>query len=253
MVDICRERVAAGLGAPHFMPTAQPDPVMTPIRAAGPIHASYPGPILEREQIDPLGLSTSGNEGPNYWKTPAHTLTEPARSGWLEKEGHVVKNWRRRWFVLWPASGSEWAKTHSASAWAKEHGDSRTRQLLLYYESAESQVPKGIVPLRPGSFSVTSAAGGDYRGEETVVLTVDSEATASHSRYIIRSEEPGNPGDLARTSLTITPGPGSLCTMLSQLSHLCACCSMLSYSTARLTGGGIVARHRVGRIDVPGH
>lgn len=158
------------------------------------------GSILQREEIDPLGLSTSGAEGPNYWKTPAHTLTEPARSGWLEKEGHVVKNWRRRWFVLWPASGSEWATAHAASAWAKTCGDDRTQQLLLYYESAGSAVPKGIVPLQPGSFTVKSEAGGDYIGQETVVLTVNADSAATHSRYVIRSEEPGNPGDLPRAS-----------------------------------------------------
>jgi hypothetical protein len=26
----------------------------------------------------------------------------PIKSGWLHKEGHMVKNWKRRWCVLWP-------------------------------------------------------------------------------------------------------------------------------------------------------
>lgn len=161
--------------------------------------------VLQRENIDPMDLSTS-SKGPNYWKTPANTLDDAACSGWLEKEGHMVKNWRRRWFVLWPASGSSWAQKHAESRWAQTHGSERTQQLLLYYESEESSAPKGIVPLQPGRFEIASEAGGPYRGEETLVLSVQAEA-AVHSRYVIRSEEPGDPGDLPRACA----GPRSIC------------------------------------------
>ena len=80
--------------------------------------------VLETEEIDPLDISASSA----FWKTPAQDLDEPARSGWLEKEGHVVQNWKRRWFVLWPASGSKWAAKHNETKWAERHGRDRTQQ-----------------------------------------------------------------------------------------------------------------------------
>ena len=153
-------------------------------------------PLLQEEEVDPLDLS-SNSKGANYWKTPAGDLTEAACSGWLEKEGHMVKNWRRRWFVLWPASGSKWAQIHAGSLWAQARGVQRTQQLLLYYESADSSAPKGIVPLEPSCFEIQSEDGGTYRGEETLVLAVQATA-AVHSRYILRSENRGDPGDLPR-------------------------------------------------------
>lgn len=175
-------------------------------------------PILQDEDIDPLDLSSS-SKGAKYWKTPAKDLTEAACKGWLEKEGHVVKNWRRRWFVLWPASGSKWAQFHSDSLWAQTRGTQRTQQLLLYYESSDSPMPKGIVPLEPGRFTVQSEDGGLYRGEETLVLSVQAE-TAAHSRYIIRSVERGNPGDLPREHRSsATHLPLSCCRPFLQAPH----------------------------------
>jgi hypothetical protein len=153
-------------------------------------------PVMQEEDIDPLGLS-SDSKGANYWKTPAGDLTEAACSGWLEKEGHMVKNWRRRWFVLWPACGSKWAQHHAESRWAQSRGKKRTQQLLLYYESNDSPTPKGIVPLEPGCFIIQSEDGGTYRDEEVLVLAVQAK-TANHSRYILRSEKRGDPGDLSR-------------------------------------------------------
>jgi hypothetical protein len=119
----------------------------------------------------------------------------------------MVKNWRRRWFVLWPASGSKWAQIHADSRWAQTRGTKRTQQLLLYYESADSSTPKGIVPLEPGCFVIQSENGGTYRGEETLVLAVQAKS-AVHARYILRSEERGNPGDLPRAHCDwIAPAP----------------------------------------------
>ena len=160
--------------------------------------------VLETEEIDPLDISASSA----FWKTPAQDLDEPARSGWLEKEGHVVQNWKRRWFVLWPASGSKWAAKHNETKWAESHGRDRTQQLLLYYESETALAPKGIIPLQPDKFVTENEAGNEYRGEEVVVLTVAVEA-AAHQRYVIRSDEPGNPRDLPHWVDLVRQGTGA--------------------------------------------
>ena len=133
---------------------------------------------------------------------------DAACSGWLRKRSEHVKKWNKRWFVLWPASGSKWAAKHNETKWAESHGPDRTQQLLLYYESETAPAPKGIIPLQPDRFVAENEAGNEYRGEEVVVLTVAVEA-AAHQRYVIRSDEPGNPRDLPHWVDLIRQGTGA--------------------------------------------
>eukprot|EP01119_Soliformovum_irregulare_P012251 TRINITY_DN3170_c0_g1_i5.p1 TRINITY_DN3170_c0_g1~~TRINITY_DN3170_c0_g1_i5.p1 ORF type:complete len:692 (-),score=166.49 TRINITY_DN3170_c0_g1_i5:1379-3454(-) len=53
------------------------------------------------------------------------SMENPQRAGWLVKEGHLVKNWKKRWFVL-------------------KDG------FLFYFRTPEDMEPMGIVPLRDG-------------------------------------------------------------------------------------------------------
>ena len=52
----------------------------------------------------------------------------PAKSGWLWKEGRVVKNWERRYWVLWPAEQDPL------------HG-----RLLFYFVAQDSLKPQGVI------------------------------------------------------------------------------------------------------------
>jgi len=53
-------------------------------------------------------------------------LTNPDKDGFLFKLGHVVKNWKKRWFVLKDGK-------------------------LFYYRSKEDKEPTGIIPLKGAS------------------------------------------------------------------------------------------------------
>eukprot|EP01043_Picozoa_sp_COSAG02_P088750 COSAG02_NODE_25821_length_648_cov_0.739526_1_plen_158_part_01 len=119
-----------------------------------------------------------------YWKTPAAMLTEAARTGWLMKQGHVVKNWKKRWCVLWPAAQSTWAQKHRGGG-----------QLLVYYESPESQAPKGIVPLDPGNYEITNEHGLEYRGEPALKITL-KDAGSAHKSYLFSNTSPEEPGEV---------------------------------------------------------
>ena len=57
----------------------------------------------------------------------------PIKCGWLQKEGHLVKNWKRRWCVLWPLN-------FKAEA---ESGPS-----LFYFDDNETtSLPKGTLQI----------------------------------------------------------------------------------------------------------
>ncbi|PRP84407.1 hypothetical protein PROFUN_08087 [Planoprotostelium fungivorum] len=61
------------------------------------------------------------------WLAPSNnpkfvSLDNVRKTGWMIKEGHFVKSWKRRWFVL-------------------------SRNLLIYYKSPEDAEPIGIIPL----------------------------------------------------------------------------------------------------------
>jgi hypothetical protein len=93
----------------------------------------------------------------------------PLKEGWLWKQGHVVKNWKRRWFVLW-----------APAAHAAPHvGYDDSTACLLYYESKEESEQaaskfKGCIPLLPHHFEVLNEQGtAPYRGEDALTLALD--------------------------------------------------------------------------------
>lgn len=54
-----------------------------------------------------------------------------AKEGWLWKEGHMVHNWKRRWFVLWP----------------KEE-DPTMGRILAYYKDPASEAARRWAPAK---------------------------------------------------------------------------------------------------------
>jgi hypothetical protein len=57
----------------------------------------------------------------------------PIKCGWTYKEGHLVRNWKKRWFVLWPLNFKAEAVTGPS---------------LYYFDDSESSsCPKGTLPI----------------------------------------------------------------------------------------------------------
>jgi len=93
----------------------------------------------------------------------------PAKTGWLYKEGHVRKNWKRRFFVLWPSEPVP-----------------KLGQLLLYYTDPDGGAPKGIIPLCEFNI-VTPKTQREF--EHCFRITIeDYVPQGSHRKYIIASE-----------------------------------------------------------------
>eukprot|EP01114_Cavostelium_apophysatum_P005789 TRINITY_DN1696_c0_g1_i1.p1 TRINITY_DN1696_c0_g1~~TRINITY_DN1696_c0_g1_i1.p1 ORF type:complete len:990 (-),score=230.87 TRINITY_DN1696_c0_g1_i1:114-3083(-) len=69
-----------------------------------------------RSNLFATWLSSSNN--PEF-----RSLQLPQKEGWLTKEGHLIKNWKRRWFVLKDA-------------------------LLFYFKAPQDVEPIGIIPLK---------------------------------------------------------------------------------------------------------
>ena len=139
-----------------------------------------------------------------FAKTKAHFLrNEAAKVGWLSKEGHLVKSWRRRYFILWPRAGSAWVAQHARSV---KLAAPVSRQLLLYYEGEHASAPRGVIALTRGEFQLGSEHGTAYRGEDTLVLTVHASDTSRHKRFVLRSDVPGDPTDLIEWAKLIEAG-----------------------------------------------
>jgi hypothetical protein len=72
----------------------------------------------------------------------AAAANAPLKSGWLVKQGHVFKNWKRRYFVL-----------------MRRPGTTGRSLLLVYYDTeyTATHAPekcKGAIPLEQGYFDV---------------------------------------------------------------------------------------------------
>jgi hypothetical protein len=186
-----------------FSPTSQqPDFPSASMPDGAPVDADW-SPSTPSDRAGRSSSSADGGGGlgedplnPALFSTAKaqSLLNEAAMTGWLSKEGHVVKNWKRRYFVLWPKAGSAWAGLHTRAA-STRMASPTSQQLLLYYESPEAKAPRGVIALRRGEFQTGSEHGTTYRGEDTLVLTVD---TPSRKRFILRSDVPGDPTELIK-------------------------------------------------------
>ena len=157
-----------------------------PAAAADLSHSSAPS-VKIAPDADPLNPTL-------FAKTKAQFLrNEAAKIGWLSKEGHIVKSWRRRYFILWPRAGSAWVAQHARSV---KLAAPVSRQLLLYYESEHASAPRGVIALQRGEFQLGSEHGTAYRGEDTLVLTVHASDRTKRKRFILRSDVPGDPTEL---------------------------------------------------------
>ena len=150
-------------------------------------HSSATSAVKIAPDADPLNPTL-------FAKTKAQFLrNEAAKIGWLSKEGHIVKSWRRRYFILWPRAGSAWVAQHARSV---KLAAPVSRQLLLYYESEHASAPRGVIALQRGEFQLGSEHGTAYRGEDTLVLTVHASDRTKRKRFILRSDVPGDPTEL---------------------------------------------------------
>ena len=102
----------------------------------------------------------------------------PIKSGWTYKEGHLVRNWKKRWFVLWPMNFKAEAVTGPS---------------LYYFDDSESgSCPKGTLPIfgstvgmpkkerkgHPWLVRIEGAKAGDGEEEtkhDKLVFAVDSQ------------------------------------------------------------------------------
>jgi hypothetical protein len=64
---------------------------------------SYDGPAgLKRVGGDKQKVRRAEMEDMGAHQLSALALDRPARTGWLWKQSQWVKQWKKRWFVLWP-------------------------------------------------------------------------------------------------------------------------------------------------------
>ena len=87
-------------------------------------------------------------------------------SGWLEKRGHRRKNWKRRYFVLWPAEGT----------WSSE-------RFLNYYDGPNSGVDSlhGSIPVRNCVIGRVLSGEENPNGDPCFVLNVVAPGHTKHS------------------------------------------------------------------------
>merc|ERR1712110_622358 len=76
-----------------------------------------------KQQDTMKSQSTNGNEHSTFNGTTLGHGIHIVQQGWMMKQGGLVKNWKRRYFVL------------------------KTNNVLNYYESDNSSMVKGYVPL----------------------------------------------------------------------------------------------------------
>lgn len=83
----------------------------------------------------------------------------PIKSGWTYKEGHLVRNWKKRWCVLWPMNFKEEAVTGPS---------------LYYFDDCESSsCPKGTLPIFGATVRIPKK---ERKGHPWLVRIEDSKA-----------------------------------------------------------------------------
>ena len=83
----------------------------------------------------------------------------PIKSGWTYKEGHLVRNWKKRWCVLWPMNFKEEAVTGPS---------------LYYFDDCESSsCPKGTLPIFGSTVRIPKK---ERKGHPWLVRIEDSKA-----------------------------------------------------------------------------
>lgn len=111
--------------------------------------------------------------------------SDAVQTGWLTKRGHIVPNWKRRWFVLEPPS-------------------------KLHYFSSPSGEFKGTIvlagarieatPNRPREFTIHTLAGSDKNFECSAETTSERDAWVRHCRNcasgIVETADPAAEGTI---------------------------------------------------------
>jgi hypothetical protein len=157
-------------------PSQAPSQAMT---SAGPIvpHRDNILPRATSRALANVAASYAATSHPSSGSLPApspmNLAVPPAKAGWLHKEGHVTKGWKRRWCVV-------------------ENG------LLQYFESFDSPREKylGMVPLQgasirePKSTRVRRSSMGVPVGPAWRLDTAaKAKKDAFHSKYILAGED----------------------------------------------------------------
>ena len=128
----------------------------------------------------------------------------PIKSGWTYKEGHLVRNWKKRWFVLWPMNFKEEAVTGPS----------------LYYfdDSTATGTPKGTLPIFGSTVGLPKRG---RKGHQWLIRIEDSKAgdgdeETKHDKLVfaVDTEEERDVSALPLLSLTalqrsVCPRPAS--------------------------------------------
>eukprot|EP01050_Picozoa_sp_SAG11_P019110 SAG11_NODE_2994_length_2783_cov_1.387109_1_plen_695_part_00 len=101
----------------------------------------------------------------------------PIHAGWLHKEGHRRKNFKQRWFVVWPVDFQE-------LGWSSPS--------LFYFDGHDAEaLPKGFLHLHGASIGVPKKARKNY----PCTIRVDGEEgdgqssqESSHNKYVLAAE-----------------------------------------------------------------
>ena len=96
----------------------------------------------------------------------------PIKCGWTYKEGHLVRNWRKRWFVLWPLNFKDEAVSGPA---------------LYYFDDSESDsCPKGTLPIFGSNVGMPKKARKGYEWLIRIegAKAGDGEEEAKHDKLV---------------------------------------------------------------------
>jgi len=94
------------------------------------------------------------------WLSPKHdpsfqSLRSNQKQGWIYKEGHIVKSWKKRWFIL-------------------------KGNLLFYLKTPEAVEPLGIIPLRGSDISIVINKEKDKDVKYCMSIVVKSSVIAPY-------------------------------------------------------------------------
>jgi glutaminase len=137
------------------------------------VHQQHGSSVKQRRAAKKQEKLQHRNSQKSDRQVPGHQAGEILKQGWLTKQGHRRKSWKRRWFVLW------------------------SRQQISYHSSPDAP-PKGTISLDNAALSLDARASGR---ENCFGVFVSGYSASGHSErrlYLICAETPDEVSEWVR-------------------------------------------------------